>query len=123
MLESSNPWEWCRNLYIFISRYGYLNLLKERRFRDGSDDKMRKMWLWQEIGVVSLPPLLILCGQPWGFNYVHFKTMKYPYLVDKHQTIRFISSRKNNQVRSKKWSSQDPERARYQDLESEDIKI
>ena len=69
--------------------------------------------------MVDLPPLFTLCG----LNYVPLQTMKYSYLVDKHQTIRFISSRKNNQVRYRKLSSQDPERARYKDLASEDIKI
>ena len=34
-------------------------MLKGQGFRGGSDEKMRRMWLGQEIAVVGLPPLVI----------------------------------------------------------------
>ena len=33
-------------------------ILKGRRFRGGTDEKMRRMWFGLEIDVVGLPPLL-----------------------------------------------------------------
>ena len=43
-----------------FSRIGHLEkiILKERGFRGGSDEKMRRMWFGLEIDVVGLPPLV-----------------------------------------------------------------
>ena len=48
-----------KNIFICKGWTFKKKILVGQGFRGGSDEKMRRMWLGQEIVVVGLPPLVI----------------------------------------------------------------
>ena len=52
-----------KKLYLKELETFYHKISEGRGFRGGSDEKMRRMWLGQEIDVAGLPPLVHLSNK------------------------------------------------------------